>query len=271
MSRRRDRRLSEARSGTRTATATPSSGPPRTHVDDAPSHRPTGGSSLLTRRSLLRSGLPALAAAPWAKPLAASSLSARRSRRNVVKQADDIVLGVSAAFSGASRGLGTELYRGAMAYFSYVAKLRLRDYRDYGEHRTPLFREKRGKEREIPVRFDLDDWIWEYLVAADAVDDPPESMLFRAMSSGAHRTFNPAGLGPWTIRQLLKRCLRHTGLASFITPHSFRALVVTDLLEQKVPLEEVQYLVGHSRPSTTQIYDRRQRKVTRNLVERISV
>ena len=120
MSRRRDKWVSEARSGTRTATATPSSGPPRTDVDDAPSHRPVGGSNPVTRRSLLRSGLAALAAAPWARPLAASSLSTRRSRRNVVKQADDIVLGVSAAFSGPSRGLGTELYRGAMAYFSYV-------------------------------------------------------------------------------------------------------------------------------------------------------
>ncbi|MDE0475605.1 MAG: ABC transporter substrate-binding protein, partial [Gammaproteobacteria bacterium] len=74
----------------------------------------------LTRRSLLRSGFAALAAAPFAKPLAASASSIRRSRRNVVKQADDIVLGVSAAFSGPSRGLGTELYRGAMAWFSYV-------------------------------------------------------------------------------------------------------------------------------------------------------
>ena len=32
----------------------------------------------------------------------------------------EIVLGVSAAFSGPSRGLGNELYRGAMAYFSEV-------------------------------------------------------------------------------------------------------------------------------------------------------
>ena len=33
---------------------------------------------------------------------------------------DEIVLGMSAAFSGPSRGLGSELYRGAMAYFNYV-------------------------------------------------------------------------------------------------------------------------------------------------------
>ena len=44
---------------------------------------------------------------------------------------------------------------------------------------------------------------------------------------------------------------------------------MTDLLSQDVPLEDVQYLVGHANPRTTQIYDRR--RVTRNIVERISV
>ena len=33
---------------------------------------------------------------------------------------DEIVLGVSAAFSGPSRGLGTELYRGAKSYFNHI-------------------------------------------------------------------------------------------------------------------------------------------------------
>ena len=75
---------------------------------------------MLTRRSLLRSGLAVLASAPWAKPLDATFLSTNRSRREAVAQDGEIVLGVSAAFSGPSRGLGTELYRGAMAYFSYV-------------------------------------------------------------------------------------------------------------------------------------------------------
>jgi hypothetical protein len=35
--------------------------------------------------------------------------------------------------------------------------------------------------------------------------------------------------------------------------------------------ESVQFLAGHSDPRTTRLYDRRQQKVTRNLVERISV
>jgi site-specific recombinase XerD len=41
------------------------------------------------------------------------------------------------------------------------------------------------------------------------------------------------------------------------------------LLEQGIELAEVQYLLGHSDPRTTRLYDRRDKKVTRNLVERI--
>ena len=54
-------------------------------------------------------------------------------------------------------------------------------------------------------------------------------------------------------------------------PHSFRVATITDLLTQGVPLEDVQYLAGHADPRTTRLYDRRQKKVTRNIVERISI
>ena len=52
---------------------------------------------------------------------------------------------------------------------------------------------------------------------------------------------------------------------------SFRVRLVTDLLSQDLPLKDMQYLNGHANPRTTQIYDHRQRRVTRNVVERISV
>jgi hypothetical protein len=43
------------------------------------------------------------------------------------------------------------------------------------------------------------------------------------------------------------------------------------LLTQGVPLEDVQYLAGHVDPRTTRLYDRRQKVVTRNTVEKISI
>ena len=55
---------------------------------------------------------------------------------------------------------------------------------------------------------------------------------------------------------------------SIFSRHSFRVLVVTDLLSQDEPLEDVRYLAGHANPTTTQIYDRPPRRVAPNIVER---
>jgi ABC-type branched-subunit amino acid transport system substrate-binding protein len=41
----------------------------------------------------------------------------------VVRAGDSFVLGMSAAFSGHSRGLGVELYRGSMAYFTHLNEM----------------------------------------------------------------------------------------------------------------------------------------------------
>lgn len=53
--------------------------------------------------------------------------------------------------------------------------------------------------------------------------------------------------------------------------YGYRMAATTDLLNQGVPLEDVQYLAGHAEPRTTRLYDSRQKKVTGNIVERISI
>ena len=70
------------------------------------------------RRSLIRAGAGVLLGAPLAGRLSAATAFGRYFRGPV--QDEEIVLGVSAAFSGPSRALGTELYRGSMAYFNQV-------------------------------------------------------------------------------------------------------------------------------------------------------
>jgi site-specific recombinase XerD len=73
------------------------------------------------------------------------------------------------------------------------------------------------------------------------------------------------------ICRMMKRRLKAAGWPGQFSPHSLRVATVTDLLEQNVPLEDVQHLAGHADPRTTRLYDRRRRKVTRNIVERISI
>jgi integrase/recombinase XerD len=73
------------------------------------------------------------------------------------------------------------------------------------------------------------------------------------------------------ICELFKRRLKDAGLPEHLSPHSFRVTAITDLLGQGIPREDVQYLAGHAEPRTTGLYDRRQKQVTRNIVERISI
>jgi integrase/recombinase XerD len=164
--------------------------------------------------------------------------------------------------------LGVLAYTGARV--GAVARLRLGDLRNLGEHRALRFREKGGKLREIPVRHDLDTWLREYLDAAGIIGQDDKTPLFRA-AEGKRKRLTEAGYAAHSMRQMLKRRLADAGLPHLFSPHSFRVTVVTDLLNQNVPLEDVQYLAGHSNPRTTQIYDRRRRQITRNIVERISI
>ena len=132
------------------------------------------------------------------------------------------------------------------------------------------FQEKGGKSREIPVRHDLEGYIRAYLDAASIEGEAKDSPLFRA-SNGRSKKLTAGPLTSKRICELVKRRLKDAGLPSRLSPHSFRVAAITDLLTQGVPLEDVQYLAGHVEPRTTGLYDRRQKKVTRNIVERISI
>ena len=73
------------------------------------------------------------------------------------------------------------------------------------------------------------------------------------------------------LRMVKRRSLAADLPARDVCCHSFRAGTATNLLEQGVDPAEVQYLLGHSDPRTTRLYDRRQLSVSRNIVERIAV
>ncbi len=151
-----------------------------------------------------------------------------------------------------------------------VAKLRLQDFQYDGEQYALRFHEKGGKSREIPVRLDLQRIILAYLDAAGLATEQKDRPLFR---STVRRTkqLTARPLTSKAIGELVKRRLKDAELPTRLSPHSFRVTAITDLLTQGVPLDDVQYLAGHASPRTTRLYDRRQKKVTRNIVERISI
>ena len=151
-----------------------------------------------------------------------------------------------------------------------VAKLRLQDFQHDGAQYVLRFQEKGGKSREIPVRHDLEGFIRAYLDAAGIGAENKDRPLFRS-TQGKTKRLTDRPLTTKDVCRMVKRRLKDAGLPSRLSPHSFRVTGITDLLTQGVPLDDVQYLAGHSSPRTTKLYDRRQKKVTRNIVERISI
>lgn len=163
--------------------------------------------------------------------------------------------------------LSTLIYTAARA--GAIAKLRMKDLVNEGNQYALRFHEKGGKHRSIPVRHDLQIILLSYLEQFGEDKVAKESPMFRTMDRKGK--YSEVAVNGVDICRMVKRRLKAAGLPTIISPHSFRSLAATDLLLQGVALEDVQYLLGHSDSRVTMLYDRRQRRVTRNIVERISV
>jgi site-specific recombinase XerD len=151
-----------------------------------------------------------------------------------------------------------------------VAKLHRVAFYDTGDQHALRFVEKGGKSREIPVRHDLKTYLDAYLGTAGLEYADKASPLFRTTIRRTKR-LTMTGMTTNDISRMVKRRMKDAQLSSRYSPHSFRVTAITDLLNQGVSLGEVQNLAGHADPRTTRLYDRRERRVTQNLVERISV
>jgi len=151
-----------------------------------------------------------------------------------------------------------------------VAKLQRRDLEYEGDQWVIYFREKGGKRLKVPVRLDLQRILFGYLDAAAIPETDGKTPLFRS-SKGKTGKLSDNGMTDNDMQRMFKRRLKKAGLPHTLSPHSFRVATITNLLAQGVPLEDVQNLVNHADPRTTRLYDRRRRKVTRNIVERIPV
>lgn len=162
--------------------------------------------------------------------------------------------------------IATLIYTAARA--GAIARLRLRDWRREGGQSVLRFHEKGGKQRVIPIRTDLERCLGDYVETFDPQRSVGDLPLFRTVK---HALLTEHPMSNVDVCRMVKRRLAQAGLPDNISPHSFRACAATDLLLQGVPLEDVQQLLGHSDARVTRLYDRRQRQVTRNIVERISV
>ena len=174
---------------------------------------------------------------------------------NLVRLRDACIIGVL-AWTAARAGAVANLKRGDL-------------YSD-GTQFYLKFSEKGGKARNIPVRHDLLQLLEEYLARAGLTTAHPDAPLF-CTARGRSRQLTTTAMNGKDIANMARRRYRDAGLPPSLTAHSLRATTATALIDQGVPIEDVQHLLGHSDPRTTKLYDHTKRSVTRNIVERIPI
>ena len=110
-----------------------------------------------------------------------------------------------------------------------VAKLQRRNFYESGDQFVLRFAEKRGKSREIPVRHDLQQFLFEYLDAAQLCDAVADTPLFR---STIRRTkqLTYRGMTAGDMGRMVKRRMSDAGLPARLCPHSFRVYVAPGVM-----------------------------------------
>src|SRR6266404_6236238 len=148
-----------------------------------------------------------------------------------------------------------------------VVNLKVEDYFQTWKRSLIRFKEKGGKEKEIPVHHKLEEILDEYLKAT-GLEKEPGSPLFPA-SIGKTGKLSRRPLVRTDAADMLKRRLKQAGLPAHYSPHSFRATGITNFLENDGTLEAAQRIAGHADSRTTKLYDRRGQKVLLEDMERI--
>lgn len=151
-----------------------------------------------------------------------------------------------------------------------VAALKIGSFAPEGTQWSLRFHEKGGRMRNVPARDDLVRYLTDYLDAAGLRSANADEPMFRAVG-GSAGMLKAQAMTAGGIRRMIKRRMSELSFSTRLSPHSFRVTTLTNLLEQGIPLEEVQHFAGHADPRTTRLYDRRQRAITRRIVDTISI
>jgi site-specific recombinase XerD len=168
-------------------------------------------------------------------------------------------------------GLRDRALLGVLAYtfarIGAVVNLKVEDYYPSGKRFLLRFKEKGGKEKELPVHHKLEELLDQYLKLTGLGEEPGSPLFPAALGKTGKLSRRP--LVRTDAADMLKRRLKQAGLPAHYSPHSFRATGITNFLENDGTLEAAQRIAGHADSRTTKLYDRRGQKVLLEDMERI--
>jgi integrase/recombinase XerD len=155
------------------------------------------------------------------------------------------------------------------------------DYFQEGKHWSIRLNEKNAKIVTMPVQHKLETYLDAYIEAVGGPDAFPfetspagkttkNQPLFLS-SRGRSKTLTARRMTRQDAWRMVKRRANAAGIITTIGNHSFRGTGITNYLENGGSLSEAQRMAGHADPRTTRLYDRRDQKITRGEVERITI
>lgn len=151
-----------------------------------------------------------------------------------------------------------------------IRTLKVGDIVELDGHRILRTKIKGDKPHEVPLKPFVYRAICEHIEKLTELGfktTDPDQWLFPALLP--ERKNRP--LTAQALRKILHHRLKDAGIpissARRYSPHSMRATLASHLLNEKnVPLEDVQALLGHSSPTTTQKYNKRERSLDKSPV-----
>jgi site-specific recombinase XerD len=149
-----------------------------------------------------------------------------------------------------------------------VVKMRVRDFDDAREAWLVLH-EKGGKDRRIPAHHLVRGYVRAYVEAAEFAPRSKAPLFQSAPRHGG--VLSGKAMQRGDVLTMVKRRCATAGLPSTICNHSFRATGITIHQENGGRIEDAAQLAGHASTRTTQLYNRKARKLARAEVERVQL
>lgn len=157
----------------------------------------------------------------------------------------------------------------AFARVSAVVGLKVEDYFPLKKRWWLRLHEKGGKVNEMGCHHKLELYMDAYIAAAGIADDK-KGLLFRA-AVGRTGKLSDRPMSRVDAWYMVRRRAKDTGLETAIGNHSFRAIGITDYLENGGDINIARRMAGHSNIKTTELYDRRGDEISFSEIERVGI
>ena len=170
-------------------------------------------------------------------------------------------------------GLRDRAFIAVMVYtfarVSAVAALKVEDYFPLKKRWWLRLQEKGGKVNEMGCHHKLEQYLDEYIAAAGIADDK-KGPLFRA-AVGRTGKLSDRPMSRVDAWYMVRRRATDAGIDTAIGNHSFRAIGLTDYMDNGGDITIAQRMAGHEDISTTRLYDRRNDDIDFGEIERVGI